>query len=53
MEVVWLLVALLCFILGIKAVIENHLSNSLIFFLFTGIGVTMYAFRRHLRKRNS
>ncbi len=51
-EVIWILVAALCFILGIKAAIENQLTNSLVFFLFTGIAVTIYSFRRHLRKKN-
>lgn len=52
-EVIWILMAVLCFILAIKAAIENHLNNSLVFLLFTGIAITMYGFRRHLRKRNS
>lgn len=53
MEVIWILVAVLCFILGIKAAIENQLNNSLVFILFTAIAATMYAFRRHIRKKNS
>jgi hypothetical protein len=52
-EIIWILVAVLCLVLGIKAAIENQLTNSLVFFLFTGIAVTMYSFRRHLRKKNS
>jgi asparagine N-glycosylation enzyme membrane subunit Stt3 len=52
LEVIWILVAIACFILGIKAAIGNHLTNSLIFFIFTGIAVTMYAFRRYIRKKN-
>ncbi|MFW5916660.1 MAG: hypothetical protein ACOCTM_04220 [Bacteroidota bacterium] len=52
LEVIWILLAVLCFILGIKAAFENQANNSLMFFLFTAIAAAMYAFRRHLRKQN-
>jgi asparagine N-glycosylation enzyme membrane subunit Stt3 len=53
LEVVWIIVALACFILGVKTAIENRLNNSLMFFIFTAIAMTMYALRRHIRRNNS
>jgi len=53
LEILWIAVAVVCFILGIKTAVENHINNSLMFFIFTAIAVTMYALRRHLRKKNS
>jgi|GEM_PF-2237075 len=53
LEVVWIVVALACFILGVKTAIENRLNNSLMFFIFTAIAMTMYALRRHIRRNNS
>jgi len=52
LEVLWVIIALVCFGLGIKTALENHMNNSLMFFIFTAIAITMYALRRHLRKKN-
>ena len=52
-EVIWLLVAIACFVLGIKTAISQEFSNSLIFFVFSAVAVTMFAFRRYLRKKNT
>lgn len=53
LEVIWILVALACFILGIKTAIENRMNNSLMFFIFTAIAITMFALRRYMRKNDS
>ncbi len=52
-EVIWLLVGLASLVLGIKAGLENRTDNSLMFFIFTAIAVTMYALRRYMRKNDS
>jgi len=53
LEIVWILVAIGCFILGIKKAIANHMDNSLMFFLFSAIAAVMYALRRYIRKNAS
>lgn len=52
-EVVWLLVGFASLVLGIKTGLENRPDNSLMFFIFTAIAVTMYALRRYMRKKDS
>ena len=53
LEILWVIVALACFVLGVKTALENRMNNSLMFFIFTAIALIMYALRRHLRKNNS
>lgn len=53
LEILWIIVAVACFVLAIKTALENHMNNSLMFFIFTAIATTMYALRRYLRKNNS
>jgi len=53
LEVVWLVVAVACIALGIKTALENRLNNSLMFFIFTAIAITMYALRRYTRKNDA
>jgi hypothetical protein len=53
LEVVWIVVAIACFALGVKTALENRLNNSLMFFIFTAIAVTMYGLRRYTRKNDS
>ena len=52
LEILWVIVAVACFVLAIKTALENRMNNSLMFFIFTAIAATMYALRRHLRKNN-
>jgi len=51
LEILWVIVAVACLGLGIKTALENRMNNSLMFFIFTAIAITMYALRRHLRKK--
>lgn len=53
LEVVWIVVAAACFALGVKTALENRLNNSLMFFIFTAIAITMYALRRYTRKNDA
>jgi len=53
LEILWVIVALACFVLGVKTALENRMNNSLMFYIFTAIALVMYALRRHLRKNNS
>lgn len=50
LEVVWIILAVACFILGIQKAINNFLSQSVIFFLLAAISFAMYALRKHMRK---
>jgi hypothetical protein len=52
-EIIWLIVAAACFMLGIKTAINQQISDSLIFFVFSALAITMFAFRRYLRKKNT
>jgi uncharacterized membrane protein len=53
LEIVWIIVAIGCFVLGIAKALSNNINNSLMFFLFAAISTAMYALRRHIRKNAS
>jgi uncharacterized membrane protein len=53
LEIVWIIVAIGCFVLGIAKAISNNINNSLMFFLFAAISVVMYLLRRQIRKNSS
>jgi uncharacterized membrane-anchored protein len=53
LEIIWVIIAVLCLILGIKKAIDNFMNQSLMFFFFTIIALIMFSIRRYLRKNNS
>jgi len=50
LEIVWIIVSIGCFVLGVQKALTNNINNSLMFFLFSAISLVMYALRRYIRK---
>ena len=52
LEIVWVLVGVLCLIFGILKAIDENLNNSITFFILAAVSFSMYALRRHLRRKD-
>jgi len=51
MEVIWVILSVLCTILGISSTIKTGLSNSYVFFILAVVALLMFFLRRQRRKK--
>ena len=49
-EIIWLVTAILCLLLGIRKTVEYGFSGGYIFYILSVIAFIMYSLRHYLRK---
>jgi len=52
LEIIWLITSVICIITGIHQTINEGISQSYIFFIFSFVALVMYLLRRQIRKSN-